>query len=102
MVKHVEPNRLGGLQVGKSGKSGGTGKSIVCSKHLQWYIHIAHIVRIAHKKKSSHVCNSDDAHIHGIHTYMMTLLRDDVNQFNYILCCLSPAAMHTLTAASSL
>ena len=34
MVKHVEPNRLSGLQVGKGGISGGAGKGVVCSKHL--------------------------------------------------------------------
>ena len=41
MVKHVEPHRLSGLQVGKSGISGGTGKAVICSKHL----------RIANKKE---------------------------------------------------
>ena len=49
MVKHVEPHRLSGLQVGKSGISGGTGKAVVCSKHL----------RIANKKEG--MCSRDNA-----------------------------------------
>ena len=55
MVKHVEPHRLSGLQVGKSGISGGTGKGVVCEKRL-------HII-IVNEKEGMCIRSRDDVHI---------------------------------------
>ena len=64
MVKHVEPHRLSGLQVGKSGISGGTGKGVVCEKRL-------HIIIV--NEKEGMCIRVEMMYIHCV-LYMMQIL----------------------------